>query len=45
MVANDSANPEFMSPSKEAQFTLSCYGRERERVREGQTDRQTDTQK
>jgi len=40
MVANDLVNPEFMSPSKAAQFALSFYGRERGRVREGQTDRE-----
>jgi len=39
MVTNDLANPEFMSPSEAAQFALSCYGRERGRVREGETDR------
>jgi len=40
MVANDLANPEFMSPSKAAQFALSCYGRERGGVREGETERE-----
>lgn len=43
MVANDLANPEFMSPSEAAQFALSCYGRERGRVREGVTDRDRET--
>jgi len=32
-----------MTPSKIAQFTLSCYGRERGIVREGETDGQRET--